>query len=347
MFGTDPAFLFTNRYIPLKLYKSFELEKNLMMIKRSKTAYENIFWLNSHSPLKPVGNLASKIQKKQMGNIIFDFFDDDFLDKDRYGKGYTTESRSDYHSALKTFFSLGLTLFIHEEHRKFYLNEGFEIKDYLIIPNASDPNLFKNTPLPKSKVVGHIGSFASMEGAKTRGLFLLLDAFELVQKEHKNAKLLLCGDFADDVKQIVEKRVKGWDAEIYWSRVSHYWVPNIFEKCYAFVRPTLKFRKDLNKKSNILGSVSGLDAAAATRPVVSTNQNAIVNNNGFFCERDPEDMAEKICKLLDDRKLATELGLRGREAIENEHNWENRARVLYEHITKLWDLERPDEVLGK
>ena len=272
--------------------------------------------------------------------IIFDFFDDDYLSIDKYGEGYCKESQKYYSEGLKNLFNTSLTLFIFKEHKDYYEKKGFKIGDHLILPNASDPNLFKKTPLPKSKVVGFIGGFGSMLGAKGNGLFLLLDAFELVQKEFKDAKLLLCGDFGTDVKKKVQKRIKGWNTEIYWDRVPPYWIPSLFEKCYLFVRPTAILSRLITKNSKTYSSASGLDAAASARPVVATSHGAIINNNGLLCEQSPEDMAEKICKLLANRELATKMGLKGRAAIEKEHNWENRARVLYEHLVKLYDLEK-------
>ena len=347
MFDTEPAFLMTNRFIPIKAYLRFELEKSFFLLRSTQHMYKNILWLAAHSPFSPLVKIVKKFKRSNLGISIFDFFDDDYLNSRRYGESYCPENKDEYYNALKTLFDTSLTLFIHEGHKNFYENEGLVIGDNLILPNASDPNLFKNSPLPPEKVVGHIGSFKSMEAAKSRGLFLLLDAFEFVQKEYTDAKLLLAGAFGNDVKALVKKRISGWKTEIYWERIPNYWVPEVFAKCYLFVRPTLQLRVDVKKDSKLMGSASGLDAAASARPVVATNQNAIINDNGYLCEPEPKDMAEKICRLLSDRALASKLAQRGRKAIEQEHNWENRARVLYDYLVTNYDLERPDKILRR
>jgi len=45
----------------------------------------------------------------------------------------------------------------------------------------------------------------------------------------------------------------------------------------------------------------------------------------FYKPGDPEDLAEKICVLLEDEHLSKEMGVAGRELVRNEYSWNRLA----------------------
>ncbi|MFC5931724.1 glycosyltransferase [Cryobacterium melibiosiphilum] len=76
-----------------------------------------------------------------------------------------------------------------------------------------------------------------------------------------------------------------------------------------------------------------IEALAIGRPVVITNSCALapfveMNRCGFVTDGSPEDLARAVSKLLRDPKAATDMGLRGRLAVQKEYSIQHVVDVL-------------------
>jgi glycosyltransferase involved in cell wall biosynthesis len=86
-----------------------------------------------------------------------------------------------------------------------------------------------------------------------------------------------------------------------------------------------------------------LEAQATGLPVISTNVGGIPeflvdNENGFVIEpRDPTKLTQKVLTLLQDPKLAKEMGENGRKLIEENFDWRLITSQVIDLYHKLLD----------
>jgi glycosyltransferase involved in cell wall biosynthesis len=81
-----------------------------------------------------------------------------------------------------------------------------------------------------------------------------------------------------------------------------------------------------------------LEAMAMGRPVVATSRAcralSVVDGEHLLIADEPGTFADAVVKLLHDDKLALRLGRNGREYVEKNHNWDDKARQLEETYSK-------------
>ena len=196
-------------------------------------------------------------------------------------------------------------------------------KKVLMVPNASNPNFFKSTPLPrgKKKIILCVSGYAPM-----RGIELLVDAFRLIRKKRKYVSLRLVGHnmplkFGKEEGVIVERNKFYKD------------MPQVFSESHVCVIP--------HKKNPYMDSalpIKLFDAMAASRPLVVTNCNEMsklveTENCGLSTNPDANSLSEAIDYLLSNPILAEELGVKGRQAVEKRHSWKHRAQTIERHLS--------------
>lgn len=307
----------------------------LQTIRRNKNfRFRNIFWFTHTPPLSWKGKLAEKIKASNLGDIIFYFSDDPFIQSKYTKQKFVTKQQQDFLSGLQKILTRSTSIWMHENRLKDYQNRGIEVSDPIVTWGAGDPILFKNTPLPQEKVVALIAAVLSnLKIFRYRNVPLLIDAFRIVAKEHADAKLLFCGPMSPEIKQFLIKETKGLNIEIIGEWIPYFQVHKIYERAYMIVRT----RQKIELIDKLLGSSQqAFDASAAARPLVSVGirKNMPEDFNILVSNYTPEDLAEKICKLLDDRNYAEKIGQHNRRMVEKKHSWELRARKLYEHLEK-------------
>jgi glycosyltransferase involved in cell wall biosynthesis len=338
-FNAEIVPLFKYRILPKKitsLYKFFMIKESLFYLKAenkfNKSPTKNLFWLSHRPPLLWKGKLTEKIKSNKLGPIIFNFSDDPFIQSKYTGQDFPRKRQQDFIKGLGKILSNSTSIWMHENRMKDYQNRGLDVADPIILPCAGDPTLFKLTPLPKEKVIGFIASvFGDKKIFKLRNVPLLIDAFRIVSKEHTDAKLLLCGPMNPDVRKYIEKITKGLNVEIIGEWTPYTEVHKIYERSYMIVRS----RKKVEIIDKLLGSSQqAYDTAAAGRPLISVGIRGNMPDDleTIISDYTPEDLAEKMLKLLDDRKYADKIGKYNRSMIEKKHSWEHRAKKLYDYI---------------
>lgn len=195
-------------------------------------------------------------------------------------------------------------------------------KKALIVPNASNPTFFKSTPPPpeKKKIVLCVSGYAPM-----RGIDVLVDAFCMIRKKRRDVLLKLVGP------NIPPRLMK--EGVIIERNKFYEHMPRVYSESHVCVIPHRK-----NPYMDSALPIKLFDAMAAVRPVVVTNcleMRRLVESEkcGISTNCDAESLSEAIDYMISS-KVATEMGLRGREAVEQRHSWTHRAEIIKQYLSK-------------
>lgn len=76
-----------------------------------------------------------------------------------------------------------------------------------------------------------------------------------------------------------------------------------------------------------------LESMACGTPVIALQvagykETLVDKQNGFFAEFDPQEIAEKIMRFIDNPRLSEEMGEQGRKWVEEKWNWESQIKNL-------------------
>lgn len=194
-------------------------------------------------------------------------------------------------------------------------------KPCFTVENAADPLHFKSTPLPSQKVILFVGGYIP-----ARGVDELIEAFRILRKRGVKCKLKLAGfgypkAFKEEGVEILMDA--GYDQ-----------IPSVYADSYVFVIP---HRPNLYMK--IAAPIKLFDAMASGRPVVSTPCDETIKiieeeRCGLITGTAPSSIADAIEYLFENPDAATEMGLRGRTAIEKRHSWKISADRIRDIILK-------------
>ena len=204
-----------------------------------------------------------------------------------------------------------------------------------VVENASDPNMFKDTELPEEFKVGFISGIAP-----GRGIELLIEAVNLVKKKVPEVTLSIGGtpgihnqegiNYYQSLKEQFKSDWVSFHEDIYYSVNAS----QFLQECYLTVIPHpdhIHYHTTLPVKL--------FDFLACGRPVVATNCKETANilrsyNCGLVANFTPENLAEKIVRLLQDRELASRMGTNGRKVVEDLYNWDTMAKKIINIVTK-------------
>ena len=163
------------------------------------------------------------------------------------------------------------------------------------------------------------------------GIDILIRTAEILNSnlQTTNYKLLIIGEGGQKEDLVsLAKKLHVYDKIIWAGSVGHAELPRYLKISSVFVRPS---------RSEGLGSAF-LEAMAAGVPVIGTKVGGIPDflknkETGVFTEIDnPEDLAEKIDLILNNKELVDKLISNARIMIEEKYNWETIAgqfRELY------------------
>lgn len=221
-------------------------------------------------------------------------------------------------------------------------------KEITILPNSCTPSDFKPTTkkfslarklnIPKNvPVIGYIGTFVQYEG-----LDLLVEACGILKNRGRSFRLILVGNentsglergpITNDILTIAEKyRMEEW--LIMPGRVPHEEV----EGYYSLIDIT-PFPRKPQPVSEMVSPMKPLEAAAMKKAILVSSVNAleemiIDGETGLvFQKGDVNDLANKLEKLLDDKKLRIRLGENSRKWVERERTWTLTTKKLVDAL---------------
>lgn len=175
-----------------------------------------------------------------------------------------------------------------------------------------------------------------------KGVIYSVMAMELVRKEFPDAILIITDtediiDWIDELKgykeQVFEtiKRL-GLQDHLIIQSFPYLELPEVYNHCQVVIYPTIG--------EEPFGLVP-LEAMACAKPVVVTKSGGLVESvidgeTGFIIEkRDVNTLAEKICLLLRDEKLAQQMGEAGRRHVKEHFSRERMVHQVNELYQKV------------
>ncbi len=197
----------------------------------------------------------------------------------------------------------------------------------LTTPFGVDLTLFKkDDTVHKPPGLITVGFMKRLE--ENYGPHILLEAFKLVQRKHKNTRLLLIGE--GSMKKSLEERLNEMgllDKAIFTGWIENHCLPEYLNQMDIFVMPT--FQETFG--------VAALEAQAVKVPVVASDIEGIREvvqhgKTGYLARvGDAEQFADCIIKLIEDPDGRERMGIEGKKFVSERYDWQQCvARV--EHI---------------
>jgi glycosyltransferase involved in cell wall biosynthesis len=191
----------------------------------------------------------------------------------------------------------------------------------LVIPNGIDRELLQSIPEDTDYVL-----FLSRIDTYTKGLDLLIEAFETISPEYPHLRLILAGYEFNSFRILISRSPSFLKGKIdYAGFVTGYEKLKLLSRARIFILPS----------RHESASISILEAAACGKPVIVSDipELAFVSQEGFgisFSSGSANDLSEKMRLLLGDNKKREALGKRGRE-FAAQFLWDNIA-VQFEDV---------------
>lgn len=203
-----------------------------------------------------------------------------------------------------------------------YIRMGVPEDRIAIIPNGLDLSQFSNLPergtfrskygiSDNCKIILYIGR---LHGSK--GLDLLIDAFNKVIQERENFQLVIIGPDDGYLRQIKSK--------------TNYLGSQDKIKIIGFIPNNEKIQALIDSDVFVTPSYSGfpvtfLEACACGLPIITSthgdNLNWIHNNVGFVVEYNSSKLRDAILKLVDDEDLSRKFSNQGKRLVAGQFNW--------------------------
>jgi glycosyltransferase involved in cell wall biosynthesis len=205
-----------------------------------------------------------------------------------------------------------------------------KIKQCQVIPNGIDGKLLKIIPEDKDYIL-----FFSRIDIYTKGLDLLIDAFEKISLEYPKLRLVLAGYEFDKYQKLTSGRPSYLRDRIdYAGFVTGDEKIRLFSGARIFVLPS----------RHESSPISILEAAACGKPVIVSDipELAFVSHEGFglsFPTGSADELSDKIRLLLSDNNKRELLGKRGKE-FAAQFLWDDIA-VQFENVLKHAIAEEP------
>jgi glycosyltransferase involved in cell wall biosynthesis len=215
---------------------------------------------------------------------------------------------------------------------------GIEEEKIHVIYNGVDINKFKPRPgraelrrefglEQEKKIVLFVGRLYHRKGLET-----LLHSIPPVLQEFGDVKFAISGTGFKKKEQNLRDLAKELDIEdtvTFLGYVPDEKLPELYSASDIFVLPAIY--------ENFPFAI--LEAQATALPVISTKVGGIPefladNENGFLIDPgDPEQLTQRILALLQDPKLAKEMGRQGRKLIEEKFSW----RLITSQVIDLYN----------
>ncbi|MCD6264956.1 MAG: glycosyltransferase [Deltaproteobacteria bacterium] len=201
--------------------------------------------------------------------------------------------------------------------------------DIEIIPMGIDPSFFK-----RSREVGHLRKRFGVGGKSIlfvgrlidlKGIDYLIKAVPKVLERYPKTKLLLVGSGPQKDRLINLSRSLGiTNTVLFIGELGQEELPKFYSLATVFVLPSV-----VNEKGETEGlGVVLLEAMACGIPVIGSNVGGIPDiisdgETGLLAtQKDPDDLAQKIIRLLSDERLRTVLIENGLSLVRNNFSWE-------------------------
>ncbi len=178
---------------------------------------------------------------------------------------------------------------------------------------------------------------------KSKGLDLVLDAFEQVLAARKHVKLVIAAKAASqrypkEAEASLRARSCGESVMIFYNRND---IPDLLASSDIFAYAT-----PANSNDSLPRAL--LEAQSAGLPVVTTDTTGcaeivLEGKTGFVVPYDAAAMAERLIRLIDNRALCREMGRKAQTWIQHRFNWDQMASGYAEvflEVASHWSSAR-------
>ncbi|RAP44620.1 MAG: hypothetical protein BZ135_07865 [Methanosphaera sp. rholeuAM6] len=202
----------------------------------------------------------------------------------------------------------------------------FNIEASGVFYNSIDDELYqkyyKEKEDDETVIISYIGRIIP-----EKGVINLLDAFEQVNKTHKNIRLIIAGD-GNLLNQIKEKYTN--KNIVFKGKIPYEDVMKLCVQTDIFVHPSM-YSEGL--------PTSILEAGIMKTAIVATDRGGtceVINDEkyGLIVEENTEDLVEKLNYLLDNPEEITKLKDNIHERIINNFTWKQTAKVVEKELEK-------------
>jgi glycosyltransferase involved in cell wall biosynthesis len=205
-----------------------------------------------------------------------------------------------------------------------------------VIPIGVDIERFKPSKTEKG---GHVLFFLSVldKFHRYKGLDYLLKALTIVKEEISDVKLVVGGD--GELSGYYKRMADSLDLKAnveFIGFVSTAEIVDCYNNCNAFVLPSISAQQEG------FGMVL-LEAMACGKPVVATDIVGIAketkerNAGKIVMPKAVKELSNAIIEVLQDKKVANEMGINGRRLVEERYSWEKIAKLIngiYKEVEK-------------
>ncbi len=208
-----------------------------------------------------------------------------------------------------------------------------------IIPMGVNTSIFNPKRMNKKSLKKIFGAkyliFSVGRLVEKKGIKYLIMAMKYITKEFSDTKLIIGG--AGPEKENLERLTNDIalnDKVIFTGYIKNSELPIYYASSDVFVLPSIVTR---DGDTEGLGIVL-LEAIASGTPVIGSNVGGIIdiiedNKTGFLTEpENPEDIANKIIKILEDKKLRHKFSMAGLNIVKDKFSWElvtNKFSKIY------------------
>lgn len=214
-----------------------------------------------------------------------------------------------------------------------------------IFPGSPEPNFYspekiaaikKKYVIDTEHVILAVGRFVARKGQMT-----LVQAMPKILKRFPDALLIMVGEgpyLSSAVKKTHDLNVR--EQVLFPGHLPEEDVAGLYQACEVFALPT---GEDKNGQVEGFGLVF-TEAQAYGKPVVAGRSGGVVDavideKTGLIVDpQSPDQLAEAIIRLMEDKELANRLGEQGRERIKQELNWTCFTKGILE-ISKKMDVK--------
>ena len=208
---------------------------------------------------------------------------------------------------------------ISDAYKLVKIAPGIDVKHFS--PSEIDLKLIEKYRLQNRRVIVSVGRLVHRKGQDK-----LIEAMPKVLKRYPEALLLLVGQ--GPIKSMLEKLIRHYGLEnhvIFTGRIQFEDLPKYIQLGEIFAMPSRDRFFGLEVEG--LGIVY-LEASACGVPVIVGKSGGapdavIENKTGLTVDgTNPKEIAEAICQLLSDKKLAKQMGDEGRKWVVENWRWE-------------------------
>lgn len=170
------------------------------------------------------------------------------------------------------------------------------------------------------------------------GISLIRGISQMVKSiKDLNLNLLLAGKFESEELRIQISNLDGWHNVKELGFISREEATEIKKKCLAGLVVFLPEPNHINAQPNKM-----FEYMASGIPVIASNfplwKSIIETNNCGICVNplDPIQITNAINKLLNNPKLAQEMGVNGQKLVKEKYNWEEEEKKLVDFYIKIF-----------